>query len=177
MDIIRQSLHLKKMRRAGGILALTLGIGSCASFTQKPPPDVQLDPPVNVIAHDALKPPMLPEDETRDTPPPIQGKSGESMPGGSKVTQCKNELLALQKISPSIYPRYRATMDKLIASGQRYMAVQGGLSSDIHDILQPRYQFGMANLCWRIRNELSHALIEQINNSGDAIIDNARRAQ
>ncbi|MFS7159988.1 hypothetical protein AB6825_06945 [Serratia proteamaculans] len=79
----------------------------------------------------------------------------------SKVTQCNNELGALKTVNAAQYARYRSEMDHLVASGRRYMAVQTGISNDINDIMTPRYQYGMARLCWGIRNALSQSLMAQ----------------
>lgn len=79
----------------------------------------------------------------------------------SKVTQCNNELAALKTVNAAQYARYRSEMDHLVASGRRYMAVQTGISNDINDIMTPRYQYGMARLCWGIRNALSQSLMAQ----------------
>lgn len=79
----------------------------------------------------------------------------------SKVAQCNNELAALKTVNAPHYARYRSEMDHLVASGRRYMDVQAGISNDINDIMTPRYQYGMASLCWRIRNALSQSLMAQ----------------
>jgi hypothetical protein len=79
----------------------------------------------------------------------------------SKIAQCNNELAALKTVNTAHYARYRSEMDHLVASGRRYMDVQAGISNDINDIMTPRYQYGMASLCWRIRNALSQSLMAQ----------------
>jgi hypothetical protein len=96
----------------------------------------------------AAKPALTPE-----APPPPEKDS--------KVAQCNNELAALKTVNAAHYARYRSEMDHLVASGRRYMDVQAGISNDINDIMTPRYQYGMASLCWRIRNALSQSLMSQ----------------
>ncbi|HCV65743.1 MAG TPA: hypothetical protein DGZ94_10840 [Serratia sp.] len=86
--------------------------------------------------------------------PPVMEKD-------SKVTQCNNELAALKTVNAAQYARYRSEMDHLVASGRRYMEVKTGISNDINDIMTPRYQYGMARLCWGIRNALSQSLMAQ----------------
>jgi hypothetical protein len=92
----------------------------------------------------------------------MQMPSSPASEGGSKVTQCNNELLALKTINTAEYSRYHREMTQLVTSGQRYMNVKGEISSDINDIMTPRYQFGMANLCWKIRNALSQSLLTEV---------------
>ncbi|MFS7243193.1 hypothetical protein AB6849_23090 [Serratia proteamaculans] len=79
----------------------------------------------------------------------------------NKITQCNNELTALKAVNAAHYARYRSEMDHLVATGRRYMDVKAGISNDINDIMAPRYQYGMASLCWRIRNALSQSLMAQ----------------
>ncbi|WPU21978.1 hypothetical protein RI049_18280 [Cedecea neteri] len=79
----------------------------------------------------------------------------------SKVTICNRELQALKGINAAEYSRYHREMNHLVASGQRYMNVKDEISSDINDIMTPRYQFGMASLCWKIRNALSESLLSE----------------
>lgn len=81
--------------------------------------------------------------------------------GESKVSQCNKELQALKTINGAESARYQREMDHLVASGQQYMNVKAGISSDINDIMTPRYQFAVANLCWKIRNALSQSLLKQ----------------
>lgn len=97
----------------------------------------------------------------------VQGaqKSGVSSPV-DKIEQCNSDLAALQKVDPEGYSRYRTAMDQLVSTGRRYMAIQETISQDINDLLQPRYQFGMANLCWQIRNSLSNSLLDSVNHAG-----------
>ncbi|CAI0734954.1 hypothetical protein [Serratia quinivorans] len=84
-----------------------------------------------------------------------------AMEKDSKVAQCNNELAALKTVNAAHYARYRSEMDHLVASGRRYMEVKTGISNDINDIMTPRYQYGMARLCWGIRNALSQSLMAQ----------------
>jgi hypothetical protein len=105
-----------------------------------------------------------PEDASVSTNARLSSGIGEAhgtTSGDSKVAQCNNELAALKVVNAASYGRYRTEMNHLVASGKRYMNVQGGISNDINDIMMPRYQFGMASLCWRIRNALSQSLMKQ----------------
>ncbi|TFZ49506.1 hypothetical protein E5C26_15830 [Serratia proteamaculans] len=93
--------------------------------------------------------------------PAAEPQAPQAVEKDSKVTQCNNELAALKTVNAAHYGRYRSEMDHLVASGRRYMDVQAGISNDINDIMTPRYQYGMASLCWRIRNALSQSLMAQ----------------
>ncbi|BFO09112.1 hypothetical protein GGER_16220 [Serratia rubidaea] len=95
------------------------------------------------------------------------GANPGTVAAGGKASLCTTELTSLKSVNPRSYARYRAIMSRLIASGRTYMAVQGDISQDINDVLQPRYQFALANLCWQIRSDLSASLLEQVNKSGD----------
>ncbi len=153
--------------QCGGVVLSGFLLSGCIA----PPPESLITPPTDTAIHQpASTVSGSPEDvsATAGTRPPSDIESSvRGDTSGDKVGQCNSELAALQKVNPRGYARYRAAIDKLIASGRQYMAVQGTISQDINDILQPRYQFGMANLCWQIRSSLSASLLESVNKIGD----------
>ncbi|OKB66582.1 hypothetical protein BHU62_11985 [Serratia marcescens] len=81
----------------------------------------------------------------------------------SRLAQCTRELDALRRFSASKYTRYKTEFDRLTRTGSQYLAVAGGISKDINDLVQPKYQYALTSLCYRIRGDLSAALLNQVN--------------
>lgn len=140
------NVYIKPILRRGGLVALAgsmLLLGGCSSK----PSSVR-------AAHKPITPPVSAT---------AQVATSSAVESDSKVRLCNKELQALKGINAAEYSRYRREMDHLVVSGQRYMNIQGEISNDINDILAPRYQFGMADLCWKIRNALSQSLLTEAN--------------
>lgn len=107
----------------------------------------------------------------------LQGKTGTSrdsetisgkgditndMSGTSRLSQCSRELGALKQFNSAKYATYKAELDHITRTGAQYLAVSNGISQDINDLVQPRYQYALTSLCQRVRADLSAALINQV---------------
>lgn len=79
-----------------------------------------------------------------------------------KLAQCTRELEALKQFSGTKYTRYKAEFDRIARTGSQYLAVANGISQDINDLVRPKYQYALTSLCYRIKNDLSLALINQV---------------
>ncbi|WP_166296173.1 hypothetical protein [Photorhabdus tasmaniensis] len=79
-----------------------------------------------------------------------------------KLAQCTRELEALKQFSGAKYTRYKAEFDRIARTGSQYLAVANGISEDINDLVRPKYQYALTSLCYRIKNDLSLALINQV---------------
>ncbi len=133
-----------------GMVSGFLILGGCSSWSESP-----LRPQSAVNAKEAPVKAIAIDPNLNKAPEvPLVDKD-------NKVTQCNNELAALKTVNAAHFARYRSEMDRLVASGRRYIEVKVGISNDINDIMTPRYQYAMASLCWRIRNALSQSLMAQ----------------
>ncbi|MCT8353513.1 MULTISPECIES: hypothetical protein [Photorhabdus] len=79
-----------------------------------------------------------------------------------KLAQCTRELEALKQFNGAKYTRYKAEFDRIARTGSQYLAVANGISQDINDLVRPKYQYALTSLCYRIKNDLSLALINQV---------------
>lgn len=80
-----------------------------------------------------------------------------------KISQCTRELTALKSLNNASYVRYQRQFEQLTRASVAYLDVAGGIDSDINDLVRPKYQYALSSLCWHIKNELSTALIKQVN--------------
>ncbi|KFA84182.1 hypothetical protein NGI13_22300 [Enterobacter asburiae] len=80
----------------------------------------------------------------------------------SRLSQCTRELEALKTFDDAKYRRYQAQMARITRTGAQYLAVSGGISQEINDLVQPRYQYALTSLCQQVRADLSFALINQV---------------
>ncbi|NHB95407.1 hypothetical protein C5470_02825 [Photorhabdus stackebrandtii] len=88
-------------------------------------------------------------------PPSADSNSG-------KLAQCTRELEALKQFNGAKYTRYKTEFDRIARTGSQYLAVANGISEDINDLVRPKYQYALTSLCYRIKNDLSLALINQV---------------
>lgn len=82
--------------------------------------------------------------------------------GTDKIEQCARELNALKTFSPAKYTQYQSEYDHITKTSAQYLAVSKGISSDINDLVRPKYQYALTSLCFRIKTDLSSSLINQI---------------
>lgn len=81
---------------------------------------------------------------------------------GNKLAQCSRELAALQKFDAEKYTKYQREFDHITRTGAQYLTVAKGISGDINDLVRPKYQYALTNLCYHIRTDLSNSLINQV---------------
>lgn len=80
----------------------------------------------------------------------------------SRLARCTRELEALKQFNPTRYAGYHRELEQITRTGAQYLAVSAGISQDINDLVQPRYQYALTSLCQRVRADLSAALINQV---------------
>lgn len=127
------------------LLALTiLSISGCTNQT------VPKVTPVNTISH------QVSNSDNGKAPPALQANS-------SHLAQCTSELNALKQFNSEKYSHYKTELDNITRSGAQYLAVANGISQEINDLMQPRYQYAITSLCQSVRSELTASLVNQVN--------------
>ena len=79
----------------------------------------------------------------------------------SSVQQCRKELDAMRLYSQSSYDSYQAEFQKIGAQTSKYLQIKDSIGADINDLVMPRYQFQIRELCFRIKTRLSQLIIRQ----------------
>ena len=77
------------------------------------------------------------------------------------VQQCRKELDAMRMYSKASYNAYLAEFQKVSAQNNKYLQIKDSIGSDINDLIMPRYQFQIRELCFRIKNRLTQLIIRQ----------------
>lgn len=80
-----------------------------------------------------------------------------------KLAQCTRELEALKAFNSAKYNQYQAEFTKIKQTSTKYLGVANGISSDINDLVRPKLQYALTSLCYRIKNDLSASMINQVN--------------
>lgn len=96
----------------------------------------------------------------------VRGGNAAERTDASKLSQCTRELEALKHFAKSKYTLYQVEFARITSSSAAYLDVARGISSDINDLVRPRYQYALTSLCYRIKNDLSTALINQVGTHG-----------
>jgi len=97
------------------------------------------------------------------TPSASPDKPVQAHHENKKLERCSQELLALKTFNSTRYTAYHRELERLTFTGKQYLAISEGIGSDINDIVLPRYQYALTSLCHRISNDLTTALIHQVN--------------
>lgn len=79
----------------------------------------------------------------------------------SNIQQCRKELDAMRLYSPASYESYQAEFQKIGAQTNKYLQIKDSIGADINDLVMPRYQFQIRELCFRIKTRLSQLIIRQ----------------
>ncbi|MGV3345238.1 hypothetical protein ACGVWS_05640 [Enterobacteriaceae bacterium LUAb1] len=77
-----------------------------------------------------------------------------------RVQQCRKELEAMRLYSQETYNEYLDAFQQVGATTNRYFQVKDALDNELIDLLTPRYQFQIRELCYRIKNRLSQLIIQ-----------------
>ena len=80
---------------------------------------------------------------------------------GSKIQLCRNELDAMRLYSQASFDSYQAEFKKIGAQTNKYLQIKDSIGADINDLVMPRYQFQIRELCFRIKTRLSQLIIRQ----------------
>jgi hypothetical protein len=79
----------------------------------------------------------------------------------SNIQQCRKELDAMRLYSQASYASYQAEFQKIGAQTNKYLQIKDSIGADINDLVMPRYQFQIRELCFRIKTRLSQLIIRQ----------------
>ncbi|HCM7228993.1 TPA: hypothetical protein N3282_004449 [Klebsiella aerogenes] len=79
-----------------------------------------------------------------------------------KLSQCTRELEALKTFNNNKYNDYKLELSKIKQTSVSYLGVASGISEDINDLVRPKLQYALTNLCYRIKNDLSESMIKQV---------------
>ena len=91
------------------------------------------------------------------------GNSASLKSNSGKISQCTRELEALKYFNNIKYNNYKLELGKIKQTSASYLGVANGISEDINDLVRPKLQYALTNLCYRIKNDLSESLIKQVN--------------
>jgi len=93
---------------------------------------------------------------------PAQSESASlSDDRASNIQQCRKELDAMRIYSSASYESYQAEFQKIGAQTNKYLQIKDSIGTDINDLVMPRYQFQIRELCFRIKTRLSQLIIRQ----------------
>lgn len=93
---------------------------------------------------------------------PVQQESATmSDDRASNIQQCRKELDAMRIYSSASYESYQAEFQKIGAQTNKYLQIKDSIGADINDLVMPRYQFQIRELCFRIKTRLSQLIIRQ----------------
>jgi hypothetical protein len=76
------------------------------------------------------------------------------------MQQCRKELEAMQTYSQASYDKYLSEVQKLTATINRYRQVESSVSPEINDIMLPKTEFQMRELCFRIKSRLLDLMVK-----------------
>jgi len=123
--------------------------------------------------HSLVTPPTAEEQPTAQNAPeqqsspfiasaPAQQESTSfSNDRASNIQQCRKELDAMRLYSQASYESYQAEFQKIGAQTNKYLQIKDSIGTDINDLVMPRYQFQIRELCFRIKTRLSQLIIRQ----------------
>lgn len=106
--------------------------------------------------------PSAPEQEQDTQATPFSSSASNSRDQhASNVQECRNELNAMRGYSEASYNSYQTEFEKIAARTNQYLQIKDSISSDINDLVMPRYQFQIRELCFRIKTRLTQLVIRQ----------------
>lgn len=123
--------------------------------------------------HSLVTPPTADEQSAAQTSPEQQGTpfvaSAPAQPAtaslgddrSSNIQQCRKELDAMRLYSQASFDSYQAEFQKIGAQTNKYLQIKDSIGADINDLVMPRYQFQIRELCFRIKTRLSQLIIRQ----------------
>ncbi|WP_270655275.1 hypothetical protein [Enterobacter bugandensis] len=82
-------------------------------------------------------------------------------PNESHLTQCNRDLESLRTISITEYNNYMNEYDSLMKSSAGFLSIKDDVSPEVAELARPKFQFALANLCYRIKDSLAQTLIRQ----------------
>ncbi len=94
-------------------------------------------------------------------PAPAAATSSFGEDRASNIQQCRKELDAMRLYSQASFDSYQAEFQKIGAQTNKYLQIKDSIGADINDLVMPRYQFQIRELCFRIKTRLSQLIIRQ----------------
>ncbi|EBB5664736.1 hypothetical protein OQL67_004845 [Salmonella enterica] len=179
MTMKKSGLHL-------ALPALCLCLSACSHFS--PPPLWQA---LTGGASAATATPPEGADEPDDTlhPPAVAGAPVTGTPGiqaagtpgrapagfrttdlpasvaqASRLTQCRDELRALQGLDRAAWQRNQPLLDEVLAGASRYVMLRPRLSADMRQVMDSVHQAHLARACQKIHADLFSALLKRADN-------------
>lgn len=166
MAMKKPGLHL-------ALPALCLCLSACSHFA--PPPLWQT---LTGGASAATATPPEGPDEPDDTlhPPAVAGAPVTRTPGiqaagtpgrapaGFRLTQCQDELRALQGLDRAGWQRNQPLLDEVLAGASRYVMLRPRLSADMRQVMDSVHQAHLARACQKIHADLFSALLKRADN-------------
>ncbi|EAQ7001209.1 hypothetical protein DMJ51_14415 [Salmonella enterica] len=179
-------MAMKKPGLRLALQALCLCLSACSHFA--PPPLWQT---LTGGASAATATPPEGPDEPDDTlhPPAVAGAPVTRTPGiqaagtpgrapaglrppalpasvaqASRLTQCRDELRALQGLDRAGWQQNQPLLDEALAGASRYVMLRPRLSADMRQVMDSVHQAHLARTCQKIHADLFSALLKRADN-------------
>ncbi|EBR0846440.1 hypothetical protein BRO79_23915 [Salmonella enterica] len=85
----------------------------------------------------------------------------ESITPDPRLSQCRDELRALQGLDMSVWQRNRAILDEVLSGASRYVVLRPRLSTDMRQVMDSVHQAHLARACQKIHADLFGALLKR----------------
>ncbi|ECT9500489.1 hypothetical protein CIE11_24365, partial [Salmonella enterica subsp. enterica serovar Infantis] len=87
-----------------------------------------------------------------------------SVAQASRLTQCRDELRALQGLDRTGWQRNQPLLDEVLAGASRYVMLRPRLSADMRQVMDSVHQAHLARACQKIHADLFSALLKRADN-------------
>ncbi|EMM4019229.1 hypothetical protein WAF85_004859 [Salmonella enterica] len=87
-----------------------------------------------------------------------------SVAQASRLTQCRDELRALQGLDRTGWQRNQPLLDEVLAGASRYVILRPRLSADMRQVMDSVHQAHLARACQKIHADLFSALLKRADN-------------
>ncbi|WP_139782433.1 hypothetical protein [Salmonella enterica] len=87
-----------------------------------------------------------------------------SVAQASRLTQCRDELRALQGLDRAGWQRNQPLLDEVLAGASRYVMLRPRLSADMRQVMDSVHQAHLARACQKIHADLFSALLKRADN-------------
>ncbi|EAW0897728.1 hypothetical protein EA102_25925, partial [Salmonella enterica] len=87
-----------------------------------------------------------------------------SVAQASRLTQCRDELRALQGLDMASWQRNQPLLDEVLAGASRYVMLRPRLSADMRQVMDSVHQAHLARACQKIHADLFSALLKRADN-------------
>jgi uncharacterized lipoprotein YajG len=147
---------MKKM--TGIAMASLLALTGCA---KQQPVHSLITPPTAEEQSATQSEPEQPSSPFVASAPAQQESASFNDDRASNIQQCRKELDAMRLYSQASYESYQAEFQKIGTQTNKYLQIKDSIGTDINDLVMPRYQFQIRELCFRIKTRLSQLIIRQ----------------